>query len=236
MLVLVNSFHIQGPPRVRRITRQMQEDVGIYEHDPTVVSRSNGRFKLNTSTGEWALIGPERVYISPLLQITLDDFPVSEEGIGWAFGNGATGPRTMEFRRTALDGEVTVWTECFSALIFPYETVLSDAQINRIREITEGIPPGNPTQNVWRQFTEHGGLEPSLIEKELAELKAKDSPSAMEQRLIADMELFQTQPVSSVTLPTFPILQTRKEELMAIGKDNWTDAQQKELIELLASE
>ena len=29
---------------------------------------------------------------------------------------------------------------------------------------------------------------------------------------------------------------TRKEELVAIGKDAWTDAQQKELIELLASE
>ena len=29
---------------------------------------------------------------------------------------------------------------------------------------------------------------------------------------------------------------TRKEELVAIGKDNWTDAQQKELIELLAKE
>ena len=28
---------------------------------------------------------------------------------------------------------------------------------------------------------------------------------------------------------------TRKEELVAIGKDAWTDAQQKELIELLAS-
>ncbi len=27
---------------------------------------------------------------------------------------------------------------------------------------------------------------------------------------------------------------TRQEELLAIGKDNWTDAQQKELIELLA--
>jgi hypothetical protein len=35
------------------------------------------------------------------------------------------------------------------------------------------------------------------------------------------------QPVVSVTL-------TRKEELMAIGKDAWTDAQQKELIEILA--
>ena len=32
--------------------------------------------------------------------------------------------------------------------------------------------------------------------------------------------------------PAVPL--TRQEELMAIGKDNWTDAQQKELIEILA--
>jgi len=36
------------------------------------------------------------------------------------------------------------------------------------------------------------------------------------------------QPVVSVT-------PTRQEELVAIGRDNWTDAQQKELIELLAT-
>ena len=36
------------------------------------------------------------------------------------------------------------------------------------------------------------------------------------------------QPVTSTS-------QTRQEELMAIGKDSWTDAQQKELIELLAT-
>ena len=29
---------------------------------------------------------------------------------------------------------------------------------------------------------------------------------------------------------------TRQEELVAIGKDNWTDAQQKELIEILAGD
>ena len=34
--------------------------------------------------------------------------------------------------------------------------------------------------------------------------------------------------------PTVTPTPTRKEELMAIGKDNWTDAQQKELIEILA--
>jgi len=36
--------------------------------------------------------------------------------------------------------------------------------------------------------------------------------------------------------PTNAATPTRQEELVAIGKDNWTDAQQKELIELLASE
>jgi hypothetical protein len=34
--------------------------------------------------------------------------------------------------------------------------------------------------------------------------------------------------------PTVIVSPTRKEELIAIGKDGWTDAQQKELIELLA--
>ena len=36
--------------------------------------------------------------------------------------------------------------------------------------------------------------------------------------------------------PTVTPTVTRQEELLAIGKDAWTDAQQKELIELLASE
>ena len=35
--------------------------------------------------------------------------------------------------------------------------------------------------------------------------------------------------------PTVTPTPTRQEELLAIGKDAWTDAQQKELIELLAS-
>ena len=36
--------------------------------------------------------------------------------------------------------------------------------------------------------------------------------------------------------PTVTITPTRQQELLAVGKDNWTDAQQKELIELLAQE
>ena len=37
-----------------------------------------------------------------------------------------------------------------------------------------------------------------------------------------------------IAQPVVSVTPTRKEELVAIGKDNWTDAQQKELIELLA--
>jgi len=39
-----------------------------------------------------------------------------------------------------------------------------------------------------------------------------------------------------IAQPTISRSLTRQQELMAIGKDNWTDAQQKELIELLATE
>ena len=37
---------------------------------------------------------------------------------------------------------------------------------------------------------------------------------------------------TKLSLPDTPL--TRQQELMAIGRDNWTDAQQKELIDLLA--
>ena len=37
-----------------------------------------------------------------------------------------------------------------------------------------------------------------------------------------------------IDVPTVTPTPTRQEELVAIGKDNWTDAQQKELIEILA--
>jgi len=37
-----------------------------------------------------------------------------------------------------------------------------------------------------------------------------------------------------IDVPTVTPTPTRQQELVAIGKDNWTDAQQKELIEILA--
>jgi hypothetical protein len=39
-----------------------------------------------------------------------------------------------------------------------------------------------------------------------------------------------------IAQPVASVAPTRKEELLAIARDNWTDAQQKELIELLATE
>ena len=53
------------------------------------------------------------------------------------------------------------------------------------------------------------------------ELEAVDGASDARTGTLID------QPTPTPTL-------TRQEELMAIGKENWTDAQQKELIELLA--
>ena len=55
------------------------------------------------------------------------------------------------------------------------------------------------------------------------ELEAVDASSDARTGTLID------QPVVSATL-------TRQQELVAIGKDAWTDAQQKELIELLANE
>jgi len=39
-----------------------------------------------------------------------------------------------------------------------------------------------------------------------------------------------------IAQPVVSVTPTRQEELVAIGRDNWTDAQQKELIALLATE
>ena len=55
------------------------------------------------------------------------------------------------------------------------------------------------------------------------ELEAVDSNADARTGTLID------QPEASITL-------TRQEELLAIGKDNWTEAQQKESIELLANE
>jgi len=62
----------------------------------------------------------------------------------------------------------------------------------------------------------------AALSLDASELEAIDSSSDARTGTLID------QPVVSVT-------PTRKEELVAIGKNNWTATQQKELIELLAS-
>ena len=60
------------------------------------------------------------------------------------------------------------------------------------------------------------------------ELEAVDGASDARTGTLID------QPTVTPTPPGVPVSSTRQEELLAIGKDNWTDAQQKELIEILA--
>lgn len=155
MLVLLKSHN---PPRTRRASLQLKEDVAPPEHDPTIQVRREGYFKLELHTvldgvegepdcpmitipnGVETFIG-KKVWVSPLLgDFTVDDFPED-----WSFGNGYGGP-------TLINGvQIT-------HVVFPWGTVLTPEQLYRLQEIYEGIPPGNPAVNTWRPFDDEGRL------------------------------------------------------------------------------
>lgn len=145
MLVLLRGL-LGGTPRVRRSMRQTFEDVAITEGRPNVFVDHSGLNQLNVDVNgrTTRVTSVESVYISPLLgDLSLSQFAGS-------FGNGITGgpyPLTIN----GVKREV-ILVRC----IFP--GILSDQQISRLREIYEGIPPGNPELNVWQQFDETGIL------------------------------------------------------------------------------
>lgn len=163
IVVLKGGF---DPPRIRRVQRQVREDVMPTELGPTVQARKEGRFALTLEprlmddgttrlikTGE-AMVGPDNVYISPLLgDLTLADLPDN-----LSFGNGASGPFPVRINRTLPGGAVVSRTEQVVWFVFPYGTQLTAAQLDRMREIREGIPPGSPERNVFRPFTQDGAL------------------------------------------------------------------------------
>jgi len=167
-----------NPPRVRRIIRQVFEDVGAYERDPSIQWKKSGKYAVNLDTGERTRIGPTEIWISPRLNITLEDFPDD-----YSFGNGGSRPCSIK-----VNGQ----TVTFAIMTFP--NPLSESQITRLQEIIEGIPPGNEAQNVWRPFTEDGALSPTLIDAELAALSGKASPTAMDERLMQDLVYIKANP------------------------------------------
>ena len=119
------------PPRTKRRARQVREDVGNLELDPAVQARMDGYYR----NGE--RIGTTTIRVSPLLQdkeITLDSFPD-----GFTFGNDGTNASVP------LHGKLVplAWQ------VWPLGTELTDQQFYRLREIFEGIPPGNPERHVW---------------------------------------------------------------------------------------
>ena len=66
----------------------------------------------------------------------------------------------------------------------------------------------------------------------IARLAAALSPNANELEAVDSASDARTGTL--IDVPADTSTPTRQEELLAIGKDNWTDAQQKELIEILA--
>lgn len=167
------------PPRDMRNSRRIQEGVHIYEHSRAIQFRKEGVFQLNFETvrmpanpysvlGEpdsiehseeiitsETLLGPLDTFFSPLLladfngDLSIDNFPD-----GFAFGNGGTGHIGIPMTH---NGVVTQTSICWT--IFPVGTVLDNDQVYRLQELIEGVPPGSPERNVWRQFNEAGELD-----------------------------------------------------------------------------
>jgi len=130
-----------------------------YEYEWGTTRQGDPERKLAGTTN----LGPEDIWFTPLLlerhgALTVDNIPD-----GMSFGNGSTGPSTIPFRRSRLeevdgvrttvpyiDRILVTWT------VFPLGTVLTPEQWYRLQEINEGVPPGNPEENVWRQFDVNG--------------------------------------------------------------------------------
>ena len=81
-------------------------------------------------------------------------------------------------------------------------------------------------------FTTEGDSFSVAADTHVADMAAALSLNANELEAV-DAEA-DARTATLIDQPTVTPTPTRKEELLAIGKDNWTDAQQKELIEILA--
>jgi len=147
------------PPRDRRCSLQVKEDIGMPEQTRGISASMKGRTQtvmvpVVLDSGQTVLrpkgqktnLGKEKIWISPLLDIT-----VKELSPDLIFGNGTTGPMALQYIR---DGEARL--EYGIVTVFPYGTVLTVAQCYRMQEIFEGIPPGSDKVNVWRPFDSEG--------------------------------------------------------------------------------
>ena len=175
---MIMIFVGADPPRIRSRSRQTREDVGLADSDTRVQIRKEGRFLitlglptidgLNRIVTE-VPVGPEPVWISPLLgDLQLSDFPDN-----YSFGSGAVFA-SVGFKRTLPDGSIKAWLGYISTAVFPVGTQLTDAQIYRMREIMEGLPPGSPDRHTYKlDFASDLALAPAAAGAMLVALQAK---------------------------------------------------------------
>ena len=200
---------VAGPPRIRRHMRQVREDIRWEESNPLITCTKEGMFELAYRTriipakacltcgqsspettvteiaGPGRFIGVPEVYISPGLgDLKLSDFPD-----GFTFGGGAKA--SIQLTRISPTGQRYLWSESITWGIFPYGTKLTDSQWYRMREIFEGMPPGNPERHTFNHpFTAEGALEPQAARELLAQLskQPRDTLKPYEVRWL-DIEL-----------------------------------------------
>jgi hypothetical protein len=184
-----------NPPRIRRAQRRVREDVMPHEYGFRIQVRKEGQFQLPDrvpktmedgydgyeQVGETTFIGPETFYFSPSLgDMTIDDFPD-----GFSFGNGASGAVVQLSRIVA--GEVVTWQEWLSWFVFPFGVEPTADQQYKLREISEGIPPGNTEKNTWKRFNVNGGLMADDADTLLSELLAKPTLNEREQQWLLEL-------------------------------------------------
>jgi len=226
-------IHSENWPRVRRVKRQRLEDLPMtLIVEAGEVSTKLGRFR------NGVYLGPENVYVSPLLNVdlTLDDFPNET-----VFTDEAV--RLLDVKRV-IDGQEIIIAVETRTIICPYELILSSSELNRLREIFEGIPFGNPEQNVWRPFARDGALEPDLVPELLTELKARSIAelTLSDLRIIKDLEVLNASTRIIPPLPEPPLLTESEQRLSRIAKlqaiswSAWTTNEMRELIDLIAQE
>jgi len=158
------------PPRDRRCSLRVKEDVGIVEHDSTIQARREGFFKLEyepfenpedgtpgqRATGIESFLG-QKVWVSPLL----GDFSIEEFPENWSFGNAAGGPHNVVINRE-ING-LFVRQIRVTVVTFPWGTDLTPEQLYELQLIYEGSPPGTLDRNMWREFDAEGRAKPGEL-------------------------------------------------------------------------
>ena len=130
------------PPRHTTRSRRVRNEVLDYRQSSEYSARKEGYYRV-AQDGTETRMGPIDIRFSPLLgDVSLDQFPDN-----FSFGNNGT-ETVVPLRKVQHDGLVVIAPTHMRFYIWPYGTVLTPAQLYRVREIFEGSPPGGLEQQV----------------------------------------------------------------------------------------